>query len=69
MHILLVEDEQRIAEFIKRGLEEERYAVDHVTDGVEALEWAGASNYDLIILDVMLPGLDGTAVCSRIAGA
>lgn len=63
MRILVVEDEKRIAQFIKRGLEEEHYAVDHVADGTSALEWAAAAEYDLIVLDVLLPGLKGSDVC------
>lgn len=63
MRILVVEDEKRIAQFIKRGLEEEHYAVDHVADGTSALEWASTAEYDLIVLDVLLPGMKGSDVC------
>jgi heavy metal response regulator len=63
MRILLVEDEKRMASFIKRGLEEERYVVDIAPDGEKALFLAGANPYDLIILDVMLPDTTGFAVC------
>jgi DNA-binding response OmpR family regulator len=62
MRILVVEDEDRIARFIKVGLEEESYAVDVVADGPAALDWAASANYDLILLDVMLPGLNGFEV-------
>jgi DNA-binding response OmpR family regulator len=62
MRILVVEDEARIARFIKQGLEEESYAVDVVTDGASALDWAASATYNLILLDVMLPGLNGFEV-------
>lgn len=62
MRILVVEDEARIARFIKQGLEEESYAVDVVTDGASALDWAATATYNLILLDVMLPGLNGFEV-------
>lgn len=62
MRILVVEDEARIARFIKQGLEEECYAVDVVTDGASALDWTATAKYDLILLDVMLPGLNGFEV-------
>lgn len=63
MRILVVEDERRIAAFIKRGLEEECYAVDLAYDGEEALDWAAVVDYDLIVLDVLLPKKDGIQVC------
>ena len=63
MRILLVEDEKRMASFIKRGLEEERYVVDIAPDGEKALFLAGTNPYDIIILDVMLPDTTGFAVC------
>jgi DNA-binding response OmpR family regulator len=63
MHVLIVEDERRIAAYVKRGLEEEGYAVDVAYDGREALGWAGGVPFDAIVLDVMLPGLDGLSVC------
>jgi heavy metal response regulator len=66
MRILVVEDERRIAAFIKRGLEEERYAVDVAYDGEEALDWAAVANYDLIVLDVLLPKKDGIEVCREL---
>jgi DNA-binding response OmpR family regulator len=62
MRILVVEDEARIAGFIKKGLEEESYAVDVVNDGPSALDWVSGTPYDLILLDVMLPGLNGFEV-------
>ena len=66
MRILLVEDEKGVAGFIRKGLEEERYTVDLSGDGQEGLSLAGMNQYDLIILDVMLPGLNGIEVCRRI---
>ncbi|MCB9098440.1 MAG: response regulator transcription factor [Anaerolineales bacterium] len=63
MRILVVEDEDRIAGFLKKGLEEESYAVDIASDGMAALEWVAGAQYDLILLDVMLPGLTGFEVC------
>lgn len=63
MRILVVEDEERIARFIKQGLEEESYAVDVVGDGPSALDWVAGASYDVILLDVMLPGLTGFEVC------
>lgn len=66
MRILVVEDEQRIAAFIKRGLEEEHYAVDVVYDGEDALDWADVVDYDTIVLDVLLPKKDGIQVCREL---
>lgn len=66
MRILAVEDERRIAAFLKRGLEEESYAVDVAYDGVEALDWAAAVDYDLIVLDILLPRKDGIQVCREL---
>ena len=63
MRILVVEDEDRIAGFLKKGLEEESYAVDVAVDGMAALDWVVGATYDLILLDVMLPGLTGFEVC------
>jgi DNA-binding response OmpR family regulator len=66
MRILLVEDDERIARFILKGLKENAYAVDYVSTGDDALFQAGISDYDLIILDVMIPGRDGFEVCEQI---
>ena len=66
MRILVVEDEKRIADFLCRGLEGAGYAVDPVADGRSAIEFAAAANYDLIILDLMLPDMDGLAVLEHI---
>ncbi|OGH00903.1 MAG: DNA-binding response regulator [Candidatus Lambdaproteobacteria bacterium RIFOXYD1_FULL_56_27] len=62
MRILLVEDEQGVANFIKKGLEEERYTVDLVTDGQAGLEHGLTGQYDLLILDLMLPKKSGFEV-------
>ena len=63
MRILLVEDEIKMARAIRRGLEQEGHAVDVVGNGEEALFRATESDYDGIVLDLMLPGMDGFAVC------
>jgi len=62
MRILVVEDEAKVASFIRRALEEEGYAVDQASDGQRGLELGEADWYDLIILDLMLPGLPGLEV-------
>ena len=59
MRILVVEDEAKVASFIRRALEEESYAVDVCSDGAQGLDLARGGSYDLVILDLMLPGLSG----------
>jgi two-component system copper resistance phosphate regulon response regulator CusR len=66
MRIQLVEDEKKVASIIERGLKAERYAVDVHHDGQSAWEAADTYNYDLIILDLMLPGLNGTEILKNI---
>jgi DNA-binding response OmpR family regulator len=66
MRLLLAEDEEKVSRFIQRGLEAERFAVDVAADGRRAIELATAYQYDLIILDLMMPGLNGTEVLQRI---
>jgi len=66
MRILLVEDDLDLAEFIRKGLKEERYAVDFADDGEEGLQLALTNPYDLLILDIMLPKLDGLTLCRRV---
>lgn len=66
MRILVVEDEAKMASFIKRGLEEEGFAVDISPDGQEGLYRASNGNYDLILLDITLPLMDGLEVCRRL---
>lgn len=68
MRILLVEDEKKIASFIERGLKEEHYAVDVAGDAEKALFLAEVNIYDLMIVDIMLPGKDGLAVCRELRG-
>lgn len=69
MRILVIEDEKKIADFIKRGLKEEGYAVDVAHDGENGLFMAKTNEYDLILLDLMLPKLDGIDVCKRLREA
>ena len=66
MRLLLVEDEPRVAGFIAKGLREQSYAVDVAADGDAALYSATVNQYDLVILDVMLPAKDGHAVCRHL---
>ena len=66
MRILIVEDEVKMAGLLRRGLLEEGHAVDVAPDGSEALIRAGATDYDAIVLDVMLPGTDGFQVCRKL---
>ncbi|HZT31885.1 MAG TPA: response regulator transcription factor [Bryobacteraceae bacterium] len=67
MRFLVVEDEKRIADFLARGLEGAGYAVDVASNGTTALEFIHATDYDLVILDVMLPGeIDGLQVLQKI---
>lgn len=66
MRVLVVEDERRIADFIRKGLTEAGYAVDCAYDGDEALDWVAVVEYDLIVLDVMLPQRDGVEVASTL---
>jgi len=66
MRLLVVEDEARIASFIRRGLEEERHAVDVAPDGDDAVHLATLNDYDVILLDVLLPRKNGLAVCREL---
>jgi heavy metal response regulator len=66
MRILVVEDEKKVASFLKKGLEEECYAVDCAYDGEEALFMVEANDYDLVLLDIMLPKIDGLEVLLRV---
>lgn len=66
MRVLVVEDEKRIADFIRKGLTEQGYAVDVAEDGDEALRFADAFDFDLIVLDVMIPKRDGVDVCKTL---
>jgi len=69
MRILVVEDEPKVASFIRRALEEESYAVDAADNGNDGLDMAQGGSYDLVILDLMLPGLPGTEVLKRMRAA
>lgn len=66
MRILVVEDEHRIANSIKKGLEQERYVVDVEYDGVAGYDLAASEEYDILILDLMLPKMDGLSVCREL---
>lgn len=66
MRILVVEDEEKIANFIKRGLKEEGYCVDAAYDGERGYFLASTEEYDLIILDLMLPKIDGISLCQKL---
>ncbi len=66
MRILVVEDDQRLARFLERVLTEEGYAVDRCASGADAVTQLRASGYDLVLLDWMLPDLDGIEVCRQI---
>ena len=67
MRVLLVEDETRVAGFVARGLREHSYAVDVAGDGDAALYQAAVAHYDLVVLDVMLPGKSGTPSAANCA--
>ena len=67
--MLVVEDEVRMAALLKRGLEEDGYAVDVASTGTDAIWQAGEFDYDAVLLDVMLPGADGFEVCRRLRDA
>lgn len=66
MRVLIVEDERKISAYVKRGLEESGYAVDAAYTGREALDWAESAPYDVIVLDILLPEMDGLSVCREL---
>ena len=66
MRILVIEDEHKIANSIKRGLEQENYAVDVAFDGSGGYDLASSEEYDCLVLDLMLPKMDGVAVCKKL---
>lgn len=66
MRLLVVEDEPKIADSLKKGLEQEGFAVDKAGDGVEGYDFASTESYDLIILDLMLPSMDGMELCRQL---
>lgn len=66
MRIMVVEDDERLAQFLKLGLSQDGFAVDTFSDGESAVTEFGVNNYDLVIVDWKLPGMDGIAVCKEI---
>jgi len=68
MRILVIEDEKKVANFIKKGLEEEHYAVDTAYNGETGLYMTEVNEYDLVVLDLMIPKIDGLEVLKRIRG-
>ena len=66
MKVLVIEDEVKIANSLKLGLEQESYAVDVAYDGNEGYDLAATENYDVILLDLMLPGMDGMEICEAL---
>jgi DNA-binding response OmpR family regulator len=69
MRVLLVEDDPGVQRFVVKGLREQAYAVDAVANGKEALYQADVNTYDVVVLDVMLPGMDGFQVCAQLRKA
>jgi two-component system copper resistance phosphate regulon response regulator CusR len=68
MRILIVEDEPKVASFIKKGLEENNYDAEMVHDGLSAERMALNNRFDLFILDIIIPGIDGIELCRRLKG-
>jgi len=66
MRILVVEDEHQIANSIKKGLEQESFAVDVAYEGIEGYDLAASEDYDAMVLDLMLPGMDGMEICKKL---
>jgi two-component system, OmpR family, response regulator len=66
MRLLIVEDDKKISDPLKRGLEQETFSVDQAFDGESALDLISSETYDLVVLDLMLPKIDGIEVCKRI---
>ncbi len=66
MRVLFVEDDREIARFVEKGLTESSFAVDHVCDGIEAYRMISTGSYDALIIDIMLPGIDGIELIRRI---
>jgi DNA-binding response OmpR family regulator len=66
MRILIIEDEEKLASFLKRALTQERYVVDVALDGEKGMFLAEINPYDLILLDIILPGKDGIAICAEL---
>lgn len=66
MRVLVVEDDKKIASFIKKGLEQAGFAVDHIQSAEDALETAAMDSYDVAVVDVMLPGMDGVTLIEKL---
>jgi len=66
MKVLVIEDEHKIANSIKKGLEQESFAVDVAYDGIEGYDFAVGESYDVIVLDLLLPGMDGVTLCKKL---
>ncbi len=66
MRVLIVEDDEKMAGLLRRGMEEEGIAADIAGRGKDALRMAAATEYDAVVLDLMLPGMDGLEVCRRL---
>ena len=66
MKILIIEDEHLIANSLKKGLEQEHYTIDNAFDGITGFDLASSGDYDLILLDLMLPGMDGLTLCQKL---
>lgn len=66
MRILIIEDEHKIAAALKKGLEQEMYSVDVAYDGLDGYDLATSEKYDAIVLDLMIPGMDGNKVCEKL---
>jgi DNA-binding response OmpR family regulator len=68
MRLLLIEDDLKIADFVRRGLREAGFAVDHAENGIDGLDLALTEPYDLAVIDIMLPGLDGLSIIEKMRG-
>jgi len=66
MRVLIIEDDEQIASFVTKGLKQAGFAVDHVSDGVDGMQMAELNPYDVMVIDIMLPGLDGFSVIERL---
>lgn len=66
MNVLIIEDETRVADFVRRGLKSEGWSVEHAEDGEAGLEILADREFDIILLDLMLPGISGQEVCQRL---
>ena len=67
MHVLIIEDDTQTAKFIQKGLQESGFTVDHATDGEAGLQHAMSNNYDALVIDRMLPRLDGLQIIENFA--